>query len=189
MISLVKRNIKVFFRDRTSVFFSLLSVIIVILLYALFLGKSLKSSVQNISHVDFLMDSWVMAGMITVTSVTSTLGAFGVMVMDNNRKISKDFYSSPLKRGEIVASYILSSCFVGFIMSIVNFILAEIYIISSGGEILDIKKWKRYQQFSEYIDFNCYYYRFLWIICHQHEKEKGVLKDCSRVIIKLQPCF
>ncbi|MCL2321009.1 MAG: ABC transporter permease, partial [Oscillospiraceae bacterium] len=99
MISLVKRNIKVFFRDRTSVFFSLLSVIIVILLYALFLGKSLKSSVQNISHVDFLMDSWVMAGMITVTSVTSTLGAFGVMVMDNNRKISKDFYSSPLKRG------------------------------------------------------------------------------------------
>ena len=38
MKSLIVRNLKVFFRDRASVFFSLLSVFIIFVLYVLFLG-------------------------------------------------------------------------------------------------------------------------------------------------------
>ena len=38
MISFVSRNLKVFFRDKTAVFFSLLAVLIVLGLYIFFLG-------------------------------------------------------------------------------------------------------------------------------------------------------
>ncbi len=139
MFSLINRNIRIFFRDRAAVFFSLLSVFIMVGVYVLFLGNSFKKSL-NVNHIDFLMNSWIMAGMITVTSVTSSLGAFGVMVEDNKKNILKDFYSTPLKRWKIVAGYILSSCIVGIMMTIINFILAEIFIYSSGGEILNVKK-------------------------------------------------
>ena len=40
MWAMTKRNLKVFFRDRSSVFFSLLAVFIIIALYAVFLGDT-----------------------------------------------------------------------------------------------------------------------------------------------------
>ncbi len=40
MIGMAKRNLKLFFRDKSAVFFSLLAVFIIIGLYALFLGMS-----------------------------------------------------------------------------------------------------------------------------------------------------
>ena len=41
------RNIRLFFRDKTSVFFSFLSVLIIVGLYALFLGDAQVMLPQN----------------------------------------------------------------------------------------------------------------------------------------------
>ena len=138
MIQLVKRNLKIFFRDRTTVFFSLLSVFIIIGLYVFFLGDMLASGMPEIENARFLMDSWIMAGLIAVTSITTTLGAFGIMVEDKYRKISKDFYCSPLNRTSIAGGYIVSTYIIGVIMSIIAFVLVEIYIVLSGGELLSV---------------------------------------------------
>ena len=123
------RNLKIFFRDRTSVFFSLLSAIIIIGLYALFLGNVWSGSLQGMPGVRFLMDSWIMAGLLAVTSMTTTMGAFGIMIEDKTRKISKDFYSSPISRSGLTAGYIISSYIIGVIMTLFTLILAEIYIL------------------------------------------------------------
>ena len=40
MIRFAKRNLMVFFRDKSAVFFSLLSALIIVALYALFLGDT-----------------------------------------------------------------------------------------------------------------------------------------------------
>lgn len=138
MINIAKRNLKIYFRQKSTVFFSLMSVFIIILLYVLFLGKNLTSSLDanGIDGVENLVNSWVMAGIISVASITTTMGAFNVMVEDRVKNLSKDFFSSPIKKVTIVGGYVLSSYIVGFIMSVITFIAAEVYISISGGEIL-----------------------------------------------------
>lgn len=137
MIGFAKRNLLIFFRDKAAVFFSLLAVFLIIGLYALFLGDVWVNSFTGMSGVRYLMDSWIMAGLLAVTSVTTTMGAFGIMVEDKTKKIIKDFTSSPLKRSRIAGGYILSSYLIGCIMSFITLVLAEIYVVMNGGELLE----------------------------------------------------
>lgn len=136
MIALVKRNLKVFFRDKSAVFFSLLALLIIIGLYVLFLGDTLANSLEGVENGRFLMDSWITAGLMASSSVTATMGAFGIMVEDRNKKLLKDFSSSPLSRKSLAAGYILSSYLVGVIISVIALVLCEIYIIANGGGLL-----------------------------------------------------
>ena len=138
MSAFAKRNLKVFFRDRTAVFFSLLAVFIIIGLYALFLGDVWVKSLGNLPGARYLMDSWIIAGLLAVTSITTTMGAFGTMVEDKVRKISKDFSASPLRRSSIVGGYTISSFIIGVIMSLVTLALAEVYVVAFGGEFLSL---------------------------------------------------
>ncbi|MFZ3387003.1 MAG: ABC transporter permease [Candidatus Hydromicrobium sp.] len=140
MINLIKRNLKLFFRDRTSVFFSLLAIFIIIGLYVLFLGNMMVNYLKDLmgSNDRFIIDSWVMAGILSVTSITTTMGAFGTMVEDTTKKISKDFSSAPLKRSQLAGGYIMSSFIIGVIMSIVSLIIAEVYILANGGKLLEL---------------------------------------------------
>lgn len=138
IISLVKRNLKLFFRDRTSVFFSLLAVFIIIGLFVLFLGNLMAKDLQDLfgEYARFTINSWVMAGILAVTSITTTMGAFGIMIEDKTKKISKDFFSAPLKRSQLVGGYICSTFIIGLIMSIAALVIAEVYILADGGSLL-----------------------------------------------------
>lgn len=136
MKQLIFRNLKLFFRDRSAVFFSLLAVFIIIGLYILFLGDMLSSGLVDIPGSRFLMDSWIMGGLLSVTSITTTLGAFGIMVDDRYKKIIKDFYCSPVKRSRLIGGYLISTFIIGVIISMIAFILCEAYIVMNGGRIL-----------------------------------------------------
>jgi multidrug/hemolysin transport system permease protein len=138
IINLTKRNLKLFFRDKSSVFFSLLSVLIIIGLYVFFLGNMMVNGFKDLlgENSRFIIDSWIMAGILSVTSITTTMGAAGIMVEDRANKTLQDFYSAPLKRSHLVCGYLASSFIIGIIMSIAALALAEIYILSNGGELL-----------------------------------------------------
>lgn len=136
MISFTIRNLKVFFRDKSAVFFSLLSVFIIVGLYALFLGDVWAQGYAEIANIRFLMDSWMMAGLLAVTTVTATMGAFGIMVDDRSKLIIKDFHSSPLKRSSITLGYLISAFVIAFIMSVVALCVIEAYIVINGGALL-----------------------------------------------------
>ena len=135
MNALLMRNLRVYFRDKASVFFSLLAVLLIILMYALFLGDAWSSGsiFQGRQGVKAMMDSWVMAGLLAVVSVTSTMGAYGVMVEDRARKIIKDFKSSPLSRAGLTGGYILAAFLIGLLMSLITAVFAIIYIVARGG--------------------------------------------------------
>lgn len=139
MWAMTKRNLKVFFRDKSAVFYSLLAVIIVIALYAVFLGDTITSGMEEIKGVEFLMNSWIISGILAVISMTSTLGALGVMVEDKAKKIGKDFTVSPIKRSSLAGGYVLSTYCVGVIMSLLALVIGEIYIVASGGEMLTMQ--------------------------------------------------
>ena len=136
MRSLLERNLKVFFRDRASVFFSLLAVLIILGLYMLFLGDVWTSELPQVEGARSLVDAWIMAGLLAVTSLTTVMGAFGTMVDDRAHKILKDFDASPISKGKISGGYVLSSFLIGMIMSLLAFVLAEVYIVSRGGILL-----------------------------------------------------
>lgn len=136
MISFGIRNLKVFFKDKSSVFFSLLAVFIIIGLYTLFLGDVWTSSLSEVPGIRFLMDSWIMAGILAVTAVTTTMGAYGIMVQDKEKKITKDFAASPVGTVNIVGGYIIGAVVIGIIMSLIALVIAELYILSGGGELL-----------------------------------------------------
>ena len=138
MFTFVSRNLKVFFRDKTAVFFSLLAVFIVLGLYILFLGDVWTESFPNVKEVKSLMNCWIVAGIIGVTSVTAIMGAFGIMEEDKSKNKMKDFTVSPMKNFKIIGGYILSSFVVGSIMSVVALAISQTYLIYSGAEALTV---------------------------------------------------
>lgn len=136
MMALVSRNLKVYFRDRASVFFSLLAVLIIFALYLLFLGDVWISNLPQVPGVKALMDAWIVSGLLAVSSVTTVMGAFGTMVDDRSRKIIKDFNASPISKGKIVGGYEAASFIVGTVMSLLMLALGEAYIVARGGALL-----------------------------------------------------
>jgi len=138
ILQLIKRNLKLYFRDKVSVFFSLLGVFIIIGLYVIFLGKMMIGYTDEIIGVNsrFLMTSWIMAGVISVTTITTCNGAFGIMVEDTALNRMRDFKVSPIRRWQLVLSYVISAMVVGMIMSTLTLVLSEVYIYVDGGTLL-----------------------------------------------------
>lgn len=137
---LAVRNIKVYTRNKMSVFFSFLSVIIIIGLYALFLGQvqvdNIKSSVGDIAGIRFLVDSWIMSGLLSINAVTISMGVLGAMVYDIEYKRFNDFIVAPVSRTAVVLSYLVSAWVIGLVFSLIALAAGEVYILSGGGELL-----------------------------------------------------
>lgn len=136
MTAIAKRNIYLYFRDKTAVFFSLLAVFILIALYVFFLGDMTSKGLPDFPAKKALLTAWFIAGILTVTSVTSTLGALGVLVDDRFLKIDMDFNSSPISKPTIVGGYLTSAIFIGVVMTSFTFIVATGYLLVSGGTLL-----------------------------------------------------
>ncbi len=142
LYQLVLRNIKLFLRDRAAVFFSLLSVFIILVMYILFLGKmqsdNLGNAYGNIEGIDWLVSSWIMAGILTVSTVTVPLGAVGNLIDDRADGLLNDFYTSPISRNILALSYLISAWIIGFIMVMINFVIGQVYVLSQGGEMMGL---------------------------------------------------
>jgi multidrug/hemolysin transport system permease protein len=129
MKTLIKRNMKLYFRDKANIFFSMLAILIIIALFALFLGEGF-----NVGSDDILR-TWLMAGVLSVAAITTTIGSFEIIISDRVNKTAKGFYASPVKRSHITASYILSPFIAGVLMSTLTAIGFGIYIVARGGEM------------------------------------------------------
>ncbi len=140
MIGMLKRNLRIYFRDKSAVFFSLFGALLIIALYVLFLGDTMLESIEydNVSGLAFIMNSWVMGGLIAAATMTTGMGAYGVMVNDEANKNYQDFYASPIKKSKIIGAYLLDSICISTIMTSISFILAEVYIVANDGEWLSL---------------------------------------------------
>ncbi len=138
MIAFTRRNLKVFFRDKAAVFFSLLASLIIIGLYALFLGNNMASYIRELPHARLLVDRWLVAGLVSITSITTAMGAFGVMVEDKTKQIVKDFFTSPIRRWKLMGGYIFSAFIIGYIMSVVTLLVSQLYILAQGGSMISL---------------------------------------------------
>lgn len=135
-MGLAKRNLKIFFRDKGAVFFSFLSSLIVIGLYFLFLGRAYTSEFKNLEHIKEFMDNWIFSGVLGITTVTTSISTLGIMVTDKQYKIYKDFYVTPIKRSQFSRGYLFSGFMITMILSLFTLLVAEIFIVVSGGSLL-----------------------------------------------------
>ena len=131
MLELISRNRKVYTRDRLAFFMSFLSVIILILVYQVFLGQIQIDAIKEGLHSDTastdtiqMVNYWLISGLTTIISMTSTLGAFGVMVSDREKKLSEDFKVSPISNFKIELSYAIFAILFGIIMTMFSCIFA-----------------------------------------------------------------
>ena len=140
ILNLASRNIKIYIRNKSLVFFSFLSVIIIIGLYALFLGKVQVAGIQNtigdVAGIRFLVDSWIMSGLLAINVITISLGVLGTMVRDIEEKQFSDFMVAPVSRTGVVLSYLVASWVITFAFSIIALLISEAYIVLSGGALL-----------------------------------------------------
>lgn len=144
MISLIQRNNKVFRRDKTQVFFSLLSVMIVIVLYAVFLQKMQVDAIEQLTKATpeliTMVNEWLVAGLLSMIAVTTTLAAFAIAVRDMESKATADFLTAPISRATIQMSYVLNAFIIGCIFSFVALVGCEIFIVSTGGKLLGLSE-------------------------------------------------
>lgn len=144
---LVKRNLRVYFRDRGAVFFSLLSMLIVIMLMLFFLGDmnvdALVSLLKDIpgrdaekdrADTEMLVLIWTMAGIVSINAVTVTLAVLSSMIKDRTSGILDSIYTAPVSRLTVSASYVAASWTASVIICVITLAIGEIYCIINGAE-------------------------------------------------------
>lgn len=134
VLAIVRRNLRLFFRDRMNVFFSLLGALILFLLYTLFLGNLQRSDIEkqfsgaSSDHVFAFVDSWMFAGIVLIGTVTTGLGALSVLIEDGESGRFRDFLVSPTRQRSLVLGYLLSAIVVALIMSAVVIAVSVLYL-------------------------------------------------------------
>ena len=131
-VALAKRNVLCYLRDRQSVLFSLMGVLIVVLLYLLFLRNMLIESYPDLPGIGNLVDVWVMSGILGIVPVTTCAGALQTMVEDRTGGRDKDLLVTPMSAHSIALGYVLSTFAVGLIMGVTTLAICLIYLVATG---------------------------------------------------------
>ena len=152
-LGLTKRNMLVFFTDKGTLFFSMLTPMIILLLYILFLKNSLLSSLQNaatglenlVAAKDMaqFVNGLLLTGIISSALITIPYNALEIIVRDREDRVDLDMLSTPVKRFEIILSYFCAAVISAFMQTMVV-LAVGIGILSMSGDMymtaLDIVK-------------------------------------------------
>lgn len=147
---LTKRNCLIFLRERSAVFFSVLSMLIVLALSVIFLGRTNSENLLEVlseyggerdrsldrENAAYLIQLWTLGGILAVNAVTVTLTVIGAMVRDETEKRAAAFYVTPVSRLKLALGYILSAWLVGMGMCLLTLAAAEGYFVLRGHEAL-----------------------------------------------------
>ena len=118
LTAMVNRNRKLFFRDKGMFFSSMITPVILIVLYVTFLAKVYKDSftsnlpeMMNISEklINGTVAAQLSAALLAVTCVTVTFCVNLTMVKDKALGVRKDFDIAPVSKPRIYLSYFLST--------------------------------------------------------------------------------
>ena len=139
--ALSKRNTKLFFKDRAMFFTSLITPVILLVLYATFLAgvyrDSFSSAVPEIFTVpQELIDGTVAAQLISsllaVSCVTVAFCSNLLMVQDKVSGARRDICVSPVKRSAVAAAYFFSSALSTLIITFTALAVCLLYQLKMG---------------------------------------------------------
>ena len=149
-VLLIKRNVKLFFKDKGMLFTSLITPAILLVLYATFLGDVYRDSfLTNLPNstslseklIDGLVGSQLISSILAVSCVTVAFCSNFLMVQDKANGTIKDLRISSVKGSTLALSYYVATiistlliCFVAatvclIYLAIVGFYMSAIDVI------------------------------------------------------------
>ena len=125
--SLIARNSKIFYRTKGNIFFSTLAVIILLVLHFVIFRNMYTDSWEAIlsvlpgftidrDSIQWIVDSLMFSAILPIGAVSISITTLGLMVEDREKNVLNDFLVSPIKRNDLLASYLISSFIIGFTM-------------------------------------------------------------------------
>ena len=149
--AMTKRNLLIYFRNKSAVFFSILSALILLAIMVVFLGESSSEGLldalnqygtgtaeENAKNASWLVQLWIMGGILGINSVTVSLTAIGAMVEDEERGRLRSFYVTPASRFYLSLGYILSAWVSGMVICLTTLAVGEGFFALKGHPVLGI---------------------------------------------------
>ena len=137
--NLIKRNIKLFFKDKGMFFSSLITPIILLVLYVTFLAgvyrdsfNSAFSGVISDGIINALVGGQLVSSLLAVSCVTVSFCANLLIVQDKTSGARKDITVSPVKKSTLALSYFLSSAVNTLVISFTALAVCFIYMLKTG---------------------------------------------------------
>ena len=122
ILGLIKRNLLLFFKDWQSILFSLLTSIIVLVLYLLFLkgtfvvaiNKEMEqypglASMVVEKDIDMFANLLLLTGILGSAMISVPFSCITTLVRDRANKVDYDILATPMKRGQIIFAYFVSA--------------------------------------------------------------------------------
>ncbi|NCA95060.1 MAG: hypothetical protein EOM79_03115, partial [Epsilonproteobacteria bacterium] len=113
---LTKRNILIFFQNKTTLVFSMMAPVLILVIYILFMGDFQINTIrgfipdgQSVSDADIatVANAWMISGILGISSLTISLNSMFVAISDRERRIVDDFTASPVKLVNLTLSYFI----------------------------------------------------------------------------------
>lgn len=155
-LNLTKRHLKVFFKNKIRLLYTLLVPIIILIVYIFFLRDlELTSVISSISelfeddldlvkdetfliHIDSLVDSWMLSGIISLSTITVSLQTNNIFVEDKENGLNRDFISSPINKNVLIFSYFCANFLVTLFISFIVVVVVLIYLVIKSEFVLNI---------------------------------------------------
>lgn len=136
---LTLRNIKLYFKDKMTFLVSLITPLILLVLFIAFLKSTYEDSILSIiqgfdldqSLIDAFTGGWLFSSVLATSCITVAFCS-GMMVIDKINRANLDFMVSPVKKSTLQLSYVLANFFSTFIITFVLLIVGLIYLACVG---------------------------------------------------------
>ena len=141
VLALIKRNIKLFFKDKGMFFTSLITPAILLVLYATFLGNVYRDSFEMNLPDTFKLSEKLMNGLVggqlissilAVSCVTVAFCSNFLMVQDKANGSIKDLRISPVKSSVLSLSYYVATLISTLLICFIATGICLVYIASVG---------------------------------------------------------
>lgn len=137
------RNIKVYAKNKLAIILSMLTQIIVLMLFLLFIKNTYVDGITDMlgdlkymletSDINALVNSWLISGVIGTAVVTVALNSLTVMVHDKVDRIDCDYTASSVKGRTVVLSYFSGAVISTIIISSILLTAGLGFIAVTGG--------------------------------------------------------
>ena len=152
-LGLIKRNLLLFFKDWQSILFSLLTSIIVLVLYLLFLKGTFVSAIQSAMEqypglasmvpqkdIDMFANLFLLSGILGSAMISVPFSCITVLVKDRANKVDYDILATPMKRGQIIFAYFVSAVLTSTLLTDIILAVGLIGIRMQGNMYLNISQ-------------------------------------------------
>lgn len=139
--NLIKRNTKMYFKDKGIFFTSLITPLILLVLYATFLANVYKDSFMTAMPefieipeklIDAMVGGQLFSSLLAVCTITVSFCSNMLMVQDKANGTKKDLCVTPVKKSTLALSYYISTFISTMIICLAAMVACLIYIYNIG---------------------------------------------------------